>query len=326
MEKELRRATLIKELEETGIMMKSVYSRKEVEAELRDFQKQLVSKVFEEAHGRELRIDDVQVHINELAVEKGVEQSNEIVKFNERTEKLKILIAKEIAGNKGERHMKKTLKMIKEKNRFLVNLELSDDDFVSEIDGVVITRKAIFLLETKYSVKNMMITMEGNYVESENPHNIYCNLGEKVNTKEYLLRMALKKAGFDKDIKIEKIVVFSNNRKELSNKFSYISSCYCSQLPHIIDEYDGDDIYSLEDIDKISAIFCRAQSSREYKLNFDFNEYRFVFADALAITEMAYNEASEGVNEHKSVRWNKVVKYGAMTAGLILFAMIRGKR
>lgn len=322
MNRDERRETIIRELESTGSMMKETYNKKDVEKELREFQKQVVLKVFDEAHGKDLRICDVQAHINELAVAKGLELSPEITKFNAMSEALSACIAREIAGNKGERHMIRTLKMVKERNEFITNLELSDTDFVTEIDGIVITRKAIFLLETKYSVKDMVITSEGNYVEAENPGQIYSNLGEKVNEKEYLLRNALKNAGFDKNIKIEKMIVFSNSSSRLYNQYDYFSSCYCSQLPHVIDEYEGADEYSVDDIRELASILKAEQNSKKYAFDFDFEEYRYLFADALAYVEIVTEQYCDEIQcdeESKGKIWGKVA--AALTVGLTLFAV-----
>lgn len=326
MKREERRNELIKEMEGTGIMMKDKYPKAEVEQGYRDFQEMLVKKVFNEKHSKTLRMEDAISHLNDLACELNLQNSKEMNDFISLAKEFKKLIAMEIAGNKGERLVNRSLKMVTSNNRMLSNIEFGEDEIRTECDKIVLTDKAIFLIEVKSAKHNMMITEEGNYVREDGL--VYGNIGEKINEKEYLVRNAIKNWAKEnsKDIHIVKLVVFANNSYTLQDNYKYLTSCYCSTLPHIIDEYDGEILYTESDISAIQSEIEKASDPKEYEVELDFNEFRHAFAELLALIEEERVLATEDATEvehtkksrknHKKLYINlaKAVGYG-MTAG-----------
>lgn len=355
LKKEKRRNQVINELEKSGVMMSQAYEKKDIELELRAFQDKLVNLVFEQNHGKELRIADVQNHINELARSKGIDEL-ELLEFNVRTEELKKMMAREISGNKGERMMKKTLRMLTKKDVYLCNVELSEDDFVTELDSIVVTPKVILIIESKQSSKDMCITKEGNYVTDDDNKEFKGNILDKLNVKEYLLRNILEKAGFDRNIKIEKLVLFTNIHNTLRNECEYLKNCNCGQLPYLIDRLGEQVIYTATDIEKIIYTINQSHEKRKYELDFDFREYRYLFAEALALTEnveindidmyeiediKAYSDDTkctadgedntddldvEETESYLGCGWRKVAFYAALTCGCALLSTVGLKK
>lgn len=152
------KAQILKEFEDTGILRQTTYAKKEVEGELRKFQSMIVSKC--EGFPGDSKISDIQAYILALAEKKDLLEDPKIIKFNEMSNELNKLIAFEISGNKGERILAHNLEWVRVKNRSLMNLELGDDNFKTEIDGVVVTSKAIFLIEVKNSSQDIYHHME----------------------------------------------------------------------------------------------------------------------------------------------------------------------
>lgn len=324
----VRKDYVVDELEKTGILMKDAYVKADVEVELLKFQSLIVSKVFEEAHAENLRINDVVDHIRDLAEKKGLQDKADYIDFCNMSTRLSRIIASEIAGNNGERHMAGSLQMITCNNRILRNVELSDGNFRAEIDALIITGRGIFIIETKNSTCDMIISSEGNYVSTTSENRILCNIGEKMNVKEFLVRKSIKNAGFDKRINLQKMVVFTNNYKKLVNNYPYICTCNCSHLPHIIDAFMAENIYTDQDIQEIADIIENARTEECYRIDFDFNEYRKLFASVLALTEIIdetpIDEANEGEADssdeendflpNKSSVWRRRAKYCILPA------------
>jgi len=332
MTREIRRNELIKEMETTGIMMKDKYLKSEVERGYRAFQKMLVTKIFEENHAENLRMGHVISHLNDLACEAGLENSDEMQIFMNLANEFERLIAVEIAGNKGERLVNRALKMVASKNHMISNIEFGEDEFRTELDKIVITKKGIFLIEVKTAKHNMTITEEGNYVREDGE--VYGNIGEKVNEKVFLLSNAVKAWADEnsKKINIVKLVVFANNDYKLEDNYKYFQSCYCSGLPHIIDEYEGENLYAKEDMQALEAEIKKASDPKEYKVGLNFDDFRYAFADIVAMIEEEIEiqkrkalEAEQKAEAKRQQRkfYKKIVKalgYSAATCVSVLLA------
>ena len=91
------------------------------------------------------------------------------------------------------------------------------------------------------------------------------------NLYHHILELALKE---------EKI-----KKNRLEDNYKYFQSCYCSGLPHIIDEYEGEDLYTEEDMEALKNEIEKASDPKEYKVGLNFNDFRYAFADLVAMIE-----------------------------------------
>jgi len=107
-----------------------------------------------------------------------------------------------------------------------------------------------------------------------------------MNDKAFLLREALKKAGY-RDVNIESLVVFTNYAIEVNNNFPYITTCFLSDLPHIIDGYKGEDLYTESDMELMAEAVMQVESKEAYPLPIDMQQFKLDFATALAKLEEA---------------------------------------
>lgn len=206
--------------------MKSFGKEKYQKAELLDemfaLQQEIVSLTFNQDHAAlaELKIWDVEKHLEQMNEELGNVADEELQRFIEGSKVLCNLIKAEISGNRGEAKAFRTLEYIKSRNYVLKNVELSDGDFRTELDAVVITPSAITIVEVKNTAKDIFIDEAGNYFRTGEFLRLDCNIGEKMQIKEELLRKALASAGYG-DIEINSVVVFTNNRIEVQNKTDF---------------------------------------------------------------------------------------------------------
>ena len=107
-----------------------------------------------------------------------------------------------------------------------------------------------------------------------------------MNDKEYLLREVLKSAGVE-NINVVSLVVFTNSSMQVENRFPYITTCYLSDLPHIIGGYAGDRIYSGEVVNKVVAAIEENKCHEEYPMPIDMQKFKHDYATVMAILENA---------------------------------------
>jgi len=207
----------------------------------------------------------------------------------------------ELSGQKGEKSAFWALKQAKCYKWILQNIQLEKEGHRAELDAVVLTNKGIFLIEVKNSMRDIMIDEQGNYYRLGGSMHFDKNIGEKMNDKEYLLREALLEAGFP-EMKITSVVVFTNSKINLENRYPYIDTCFLGELPHIIEQYDSTEYHSFEEIQKIKETILNAEIKHEYEYPVDFG----VFKDRIAQLLCEF----EKVEEKKAAKKDKMKNLG----------------
>lgn len=298
--------------------MKSFGKEKYQKAELLDemfaFQQEIVSLTFNQDHAAlaELRIWDVEKHLEQMNEELGNVADEELQRFIEGSKVLCNLIKAEISGNRGEAKAFRTLEYIKSRNYVLKNVELSDGDFRTELDAVVITTSAITIVEVKNTAKDIFIDEAGNYFRTGEFLRLDCNIGEKMQIKEELLRRALTSAGYG-DVEINSVVVFTNNHIEVQNKFEGLRTCFSSQLLYKVEGNRSRVIFSDEDMDAIKVCIEEAENKEAYPFEFDVEQYKTDYATLMAKLEEASVksiEVEEVVEEPVKTTTAKKVGFG----------------
>ena len=290
-------------IEELKTAMKSFnkesYHRDELLSEMFALQKEIVELTFDEEHAAtaDLKIWDVERHLEQLNADCGNIADEELARFMEASKVLCNLIKAEISGNRGEYKAFKALEHLKSQNRVLKNIELKDGNARTELDAVVTTPKCITVVEVKNTAKNIFIDEEGNYYRTGEFLKRDCNIADKMAIKEKLLRNVLDRAGYD-GVPVKSILVFTNNRIEVQNRFPQIRTSFVSNLPWIIDGYKSEEIMTTEQLDDIQNIIQKAKCEEAYPFEFDVKQYKEDFANLMATLEFAKNQKeAEKVNE-----------------------------
>lgn len=304
-------------IEELMAAMKSFgkenYHKSELLNEMFALQQEMVELTFSGEHAAtaELKIWDVERHLEQLNENCGNVADEELARFMEGSKVLCNLIKAEISGNRGEYKAFKTLEYLKSQNRVLKNVELSDGNVRTELDAVVITPKCVTIIEVKNTSKNVFIDEEGNYYRTGEFLKWDSNIAEKMSVKEGLLRKVLEVAGYGQ-VQIRSIVVFTNNRIEVQNKYCQIRTSFVSQLAYIIDGYRLEDTIGVEDINNLQQIIQEAECKEAYPFEFDVKQYKADFANLMATLEFA--KAQEEVEEEVVVERVKPVKQSKKTS------------
>lgn len=323
-----------KRIEELMTAMKSFgkenYHKSELLNEMFALQQEIVELTFCSDHAAtaELKIWDVERHLEQLNENCGNIADEELAKFKEGCKVLCNLIKAEISGNRGEYKAFKTLEYLKTQNRILKNVELSDGNVRTELDAVVITPKCITIVEVKNTSKNIFIDEEGNYYRTGEFLKWDSNIAEKMSVKEGLLRKVLESAGYG-HVQIRSIVVFTNNRIEVQNKYREIRTSFVSQLTYIIDGYRFEDSMTVDEMDNLEAIVKAAECKEVYPFEFDVNQYKADFAHLMATLEFANVEEPEDelITENiKTVKNQIVHEDKKMGFGAVIKAVFASKQ
>lgn len=307
---------------------KTKYHKSEVLAEMLSLQQELVELTFngDHAENADLRIWDVEKHLQELNAELGNVADEELRRFMDDCKVLCNLIKAEISGNKGEQKAFRLLEYIRGQKTILKNVELSDGDLRTEIDAVVITPGALIIVEVKNTSKDIFIDEKGGYYRTGEFLKWDCNIADKMDTKEALLRKAL----HDEDglLNIQRVVVFTNNRIEVHNRYKHIRICFLSQLAYVIGGYVKEPWYSQEDMDRFSLLIEEASYKEDYPLNFDPEQLKLDFATVMATLEEEKNrsvaaEEKVALENDKEICEEKVVQFSDILKALYKSKYIR---
>ena len=138
---------------------KTKYIKADIESELRKLQQELLVIVFDEEHAQKahLTIWDVYNRLERENAERGGIADELLAVFKEECKSFNNLIRAEISGNWGETQTMCRLSYLNTTNKILRNVQLVNEDRTSELDIVVFTKKAAFILEIKNTKKNVLI-------------------------------------------------------------------------------------------------------------------------------------------------------------------------
>lgn len=164
----------------------------------------------------------------------------------------------------------------------------------------------------KNTAKDIFIDEAGNYFRTGEFLRLDCNIGKKMQIKEELLRRALTSSGYG-DVEINSVVVFTNNRIEVQNKFEGLRTCFSSQLLYKVEGNRARDIFSDEDMDAIKVCIDEAENKEVYPFEFDVEQYKTDYATLMAKLEEASVksiEVEEVVEESGKTTTTKQVGFG----------------
>lgn len=274
---------------------KSAYHKSEILEELLKLQAEMVSLTYNDQHASlaDLKLYDVERHLRGVNEECDHVADEELNRFTEESKVVCNLIRAEISGNKGEYKAFSALNYLKMPNTILRNIELRDGEEKTELDIVVITPAGITIVEVKNTGRNIFIDEQGNYFRTGEFLRLDCNIAEKMATKELLLKQVLENAGL-RGIQIQSILVFTNNRIEVQNRYDRIRTCFVSQLSYQIEGMKG---HAVDDMETVAQVISKAACSESYPFDFDINGFKKDFATVVAILEEASMRKEEKKEE-----------------------------
>lgn len=293
---------------------KDKYTKEELKKECELLEREIVECTFNGEHAdySRLKLWNVEKHLEQLNEEKGNLYNEQLNEFKSLNNSVIEMIKKYKSGAYGEFLASKSLKTIACPKIQIDNLELYMDDFTTELDSVIITEKGIYIVEVKNTKKDILIDEKGNYIRVSEYESFDCQIGEKMNHKEHLVREILRNNDIE-HIKINSILVFTNSHINVTNNYKYIKHCFLSDLPHIIVDDQTENIYSKKEMLKIANILEQAEVKKEYFPEINMVLYKRVFS--LLMSSLEFEDTYEEKTETQPVNKNKeskIIKWGYM--------------
>ena len=273
---------------------------------LESCEKLIINTVFEEKHGERLYLDHVIDHLQSLSKENGIEDSEEIVKMLDMIIAFKQYIKDIKKGCKGERFAKDALKQLIIPSCIIDNIQLSYNGTTTEDDLIVINENGLFIIEVKYSDKDMLITKDGFFVPADNPR---ASLGsrnvlDQISNERYVIRSILAEKLNIQDLKllnqkIHSAVLFSHKYKRCFDESESGNVLYCSNVASYISDYDNGIKLTNEEINSYINVLKESQEQTEYQIDFDLDALRNCIVNGLSLLDEKTTCVVDNVSEEK---------------------------
>lgn len=277
---------------------KETYTRDEIISEYFKLQEEMATIAFGSSESEGKRFYDIARFYTEMNHTKNNIADEQISAIWKDSKLATNRIRAEVSGRKGENRTFNKLNYLLSNHRIRKNIEISDGLQKTEIDALVVTEKAAFIIEVKNTRRDIFIDENGQYYRTGEFLTWDSDLGAKLALREELVRRAAKKSGID-NIKVERIVVFTDNRHEVHNKCTSIRTCFLNQLTTVIDTYKAPKSMTDSEMDLLVAQMDSITSVTEYAPNFDVKQMKEDFADLVATLE---------VEEVKTNWWREAFK------------------
>lgn len=260
------------------------YTRVEMINEFFKLQNEMAAIVFGDAQAEGKRFYDISDHFADM---NRVNRRIPIQKIEELRKECGAAtncIRAEISGRKGENKAFYKLNLLKSEHRIRKNVEIGDGTKKTEIDALIVTEKAAFIIEVKNPKRDIFIDEAGNYYKTGEFLKLDCDLGNKLEMREEFVRKAAEKSGI-KNLKVVKIVVFTDNRISIQNKFKSIKTCFLSNLTSIVDTYEGEKVITLNEMDSLMESVDEMTTDSKYAPAIDINKFKADFAEIVTAME-----------------------------------------
>ena len=252
-------------------------------AEMLELQKEIANVAFNVTDSN-ARIWEVRDYLSQLNEEHGHAADAELALFTQDSRVFANDIKALISGKRGEDFTARRLETLRSPHIILRNVELESHGVHTELDFVIVTRKALFILEVKNTKKDIFIDENGNYFTIGKSERLDCNIREKMKLREEILTDVLRNAGIFNG-KIVSLLVFTNNHLELQNECRDLDTTFLNQLPFIIDRYAGWKVYTEDQLDDIKSAVDAARITGTYKCDTDIRALKTDFARLMVALE-----------------------------------------
>ena len=113
-----------------------------------------------------------------------------------------------------------------------------------------------------------------------------CNIEERMELKEELLKKELSARGFD-NVLVNSLVVFTNDTVGIENRCEKIMTCFTSQINHIIEKQRSDVCLTYNEMIKIYRTVRATTTKEEYFGKLNVESYKADFATLMVLLEEA---------------------------------------
>lgn len=264
-------------------LSKDVYSREELLPEMVQLEKEMAQIVFEDGldiPAEYVHMSYIMKHLHEMNNVAGNVADQELKRLSRLASIFSNHVRAQQSGITGEDRVEQYLDYMKSNHVVLRNLQLSDGVHNTEIDFLVLKQGVATIVEVKNSKRDIYIDEVGDMYKIGRYENFDSHLGAKMDFRAEVIKQLLKDAGFE-NMKIEKVVVFTNNRIQVQKDYRGFRVCFLSRLPHLIDDFYGTGVIQFTKHLQQIADFIQSKDLNEYyPFDMDVQEFKEAFVDA----------------------------------------------
>lgn len=285
-------ATIVAQMENSGLFMRAEYTNNEYTDELLDFQKMVGEMICGDQARYDLRMSEIIVRMESAAREKGVDRNPLVQNGIRALQKVGKEISISVAGRNSENRIARMLSF-SERNDLATfrNVYVSDGESETELDNVLLTKNGIIVLEVKSVRGDVKISEDGHIMRANDEYYDDKPIDEKMIIKCRLLKSRLEslmaERGVQLPIWIDSYIVFSTPQ----NVFIHVNDLYrkqkyCSKgkLKYIVDDFTSDICYAPDEFVYLQNLLGEIETSQKrFSLDMDFDEVRKSFAQAYCL-------------------------------------------
>ena len=317
---------IVKEMENTGIMMSNEHTFNEYVQEACAFQSMICKMIAGDAYHEKMRVDEA-LFIMESTARKMELRSvpavhNGVMIMKKLEKEMAILMS----GAKGEHLVSRTLEFLNRPNtQIFRNVYISDGCEETELDAIVLTDAGAIILEVKKVKNDLTLTEDGRMVFAGDECFDKMPLGEKMALKRRLLKKRLEKLiadqGLDIPVYVDSFIVFSAPKGQyirIDDRFRREKHCFRTGLNKKIENYLGCAYYKADQLAQIGEILSAMETNVkrfETKLNYD--EVRHSLAEALAVLQNAQSEQAPSIIEFSHTAQQKAPRIKFSVASVL---------
>ncbi len=285
-------ATIVSQMENSGLFMRAEYTNNEYTDELLGFQKMVGEMVCGDQARYELRMNEIIVRMESAAREKGVAQDPRVQKGIRTLQNVSKEISVSVAGRISENRIASMLRFSERKDLATFrNVYVSDGEAETELDNVLLTKNGIILLEIKGVRGDIRISEDGHIMRSNDEYYDDKPIDEKMNLKCRLLKNKLESLmashGVQLPILIDSYIVFSTPKDvhiRVNDMYHKQKHCSKGKLKYIVEDFKSDICYAPDEFVYLQNLLGEIETGQKrFPLVIDFDEVRESFAQAYCL-------------------------------------------
>lgn len=294
----------------------------EIENTINEIEQSIVDVVYEEKHAKNLYLYDVIQHLN-YQIEKTNLQNNEVVSYMMQILQNFLNYIKYIkSGLKGEKTTECILSNLSNETycRILSNVSLGENFFNSEADNIVITKRGIFIIETKMRKQNMIITEDGYFISQRNKNKKAkgINVLDQLETQEILVRDYLRNEGFRlNNCLVHTYLFFASKDYDV---YDYSESGKVIRINNLNSTVLNNDSFinlSNEEIDMYANALSKLSIDELSKIDFNLDELRRALIEGISLIEKELKKIEEpiSIKQKWKLDWKSAIIGGGIAGG-----------
>ena len=284
----------IAEMENSNALMTNKYTHAEYVSELRLFQNTICKMIAGNAYHEGMHAEEGRLIMEAKARKKGIRENDVVMDAITSMKALDKEAAVTFSGVAAEGLVARTLKHLNRPNtQIFRNIYVSDGQYDTEIDDIVLTDQGIIILEVKNVRTDVIIDTDGRLLVDGETCYDRIPLGQKMQLKRRALRTALEKAvadrGIDIPIHIDSFIVFNAPKGKFINvddRYHLEKYCFRTGINKKIEWYLGIGSYNSDQLAQLGEIIAEiAANEKQFEVSVDYNEIRSNVAEALALLQ-----------------------------------------